>query len=127
MVSSRPHVTVHLRKHINCQVEILGFSEEDQQHFIEHSLKNQPAKISVLKQYLKQHINIKNLCFIPFNMTIFYSYSRIKKKGLFLLLPLICTTCSFALPSIPILPSLISILRKRSKILIACHNPTIKL
>ena len=70
VVSSRPHVTMHLRENINCHVEILGFSEEDQQHFIEHSLKNQPDKISVLKQYLKQHIAIRNLCFIPFNMTI---------------------------------------------------------
>ena len=69
VVSSRPHVTMHLRENINCQVEILGFSEEDQQHFIEESLKNQPDKIPVLKQYLKSHIAISSLCFMPFNMT----------------------------------------------------------
>ncbi len=70
VVSSRSHVSMHLRKNINCQVEILGFSEEDQKHFIEESLKNQPDKIPVLKQYLKNHITISNLCFMPFNMTI---------------------------------------------------------
>ena len=70
VVSSRPHVTMHLRENISCQVEILGFSKEDQQHFIEESLKNQPDKISLLKQYLKSHITISNLCFMPFNMTI---------------------------------------------------------
>ena len=70
VVSSRPHASTHLRDNINCQVEILGFSEQDQQHFIEHSLKGQPHKISELKQYLKHHSTISNLCFIPFNMTI---------------------------------------------------------
>ena len=70
VVSSRPHASTHLRDNISCQVEILGFSEQDQQHFIEHSLKGQPHKISELKQYLKHHSAISNLCFIPFNMTI---------------------------------------------------------
>ena len=70
VVSSRPHASTHLRDNISCQVEILGFSEQDQQHFIEHSLKDQPHKISELKQYLKHHSAISNLCFIPFNMTI---------------------------------------------------------
>ena len=70
VVSSRPHASTHLRDNISCQVEILGFSEQDQQHFIEHSLKDQPHKISELKQYLKHHSAISNICFIPFNMTI---------------------------------------------------------
>ena len=70
VVSSRPHASTHLRDNISCQVEILGFSEKDQQHFIEHSLKDQPHKIPELKQYLKRHSTISNLCFIPFNMTI---------------------------------------------------------
>ena len=70
VISSRPHASTHLRDNISCQVDILGFSEQDQQHFIEHSLKDQPHKISELKQYLKHHFTISNLCFIPFNMTI---------------------------------------------------------
>ena len=70
VISSRPHVSTHLRHNISCQVEILGFSQQDQQHFIEHSLKGQPHKISKLKQYLKHHPNINNLCFIPFYLTI---------------------------------------------------------
>ena len=70
VVSSRPHASSRLRDNIDRQVEILGFSEQDQQHFIEHSLKDQPHKISELKQYLKHHSAISNLCFIPFNMTI---------------------------------------------------------
>ena len=70
VVSSRPHVSTDLRNNINCHVEILGFSKQDQQHFIEHSLKDQQYKIPILLQYLKDHSTISNLCFIPFNMTI---------------------------------------------------------
>ena len=80
VVSSRPHASTHLRDNISCQVEILGFSEKDQQHFIEHSLKDQPHKISELKQYLKRHSTISNLCFIPFNMTILLFLYKDKEK-----------------------------------------------
>ena len=38
VVSSRPHASMHLRHNIRCQVEVLGFSEQDQQHFIEPQL-----------------------------------------------------------------------------------------
>ena len=69
VVSSCPHASTHLCDNISCQVEILGFSEKDQ-HFIDHSLKDQPHKMSELKQYLKHHSTINNLCFLPFNMTI---------------------------------------------------------
>ena len=70
VVSSRSHIATHLRVNISCQVEILGFSEEDQQDFIKHSLNDDQGKISGLNQYLKQHSTISNLCFIPFNITL---------------------------------------------------------
>ena len=70
VVSSRPHISADLRNKISCQVEILGFSEQDQQQFMEHSLEGQPHKIVELKEYLKEHRIISNLCFIPFNMAI---------------------------------------------------------
>ena len=73
VVSSDPYVSAHLCDNISCQVEILGFSEKDQQHFIEHSLEDQPHKVLELKRYLKYHSAISNLCCIPFNMTILLS------------------------------------------------------
>ena len=82
LVSSRPHASTHLRDNIRCQVEILGFSEQDQQHFIEHSLRGQPHKILELKQYLKYHPTISNLCFIPFNMTILLFLYKNKEETL---------------------------------------------
>ena len=70
VVSSRPHASARLRDSLSCRVEILGFSEEEQQHFIEHSLEDQQDKVSELKQYLKHHPSIFKLCSIPFNMAI---------------------------------------------------------
>ena len=70
VVSSRSHIATHLRVITSCQIEILGFSEEDQQDFIKHSLNDDQDKISELDQYLKQHSTISNLCFIPFYITI---------------------------------------------------------
>ena len=80
VVSSRPHASTHLRDNISCQVEILGFSEEDQQHFIELSLNNQPHKISELKEYLKHHPAISDLCCIPLHMTILLFLYKNKEK-----------------------------------------------
>ena len=69
VVSSRPHASTDLRRHFFCRVEILGFSEEDQQHFVEHSLEDDEQK-QELKKYLQDHPAISNLCYIPFNMTV---------------------------------------------------------
>ena len=82
VVSSRPHASGNLRYNVNCHVEILGFSEQDQKNFTEHSLKDYPNKISELKQYLQHHFPISNLCSIPFNMTILlFLYKEFLKDG----------------------------------------------
>ena len=70
VVSSRPHASTRLRNNVSCRVEILGFSEEDQTHFIQQSLEGQEEKISHLSKYFTTHPTIVNLCFVPFNMTI---------------------------------------------------------
>ena len=70
VVSSRPHASTHLRDNVTCRLEILGFSEEDQTHFIQQSLKGHEEKISRLYKYLTTHPTIASLLFVPFNMTI---------------------------------------------------------
>ena len=70
VVSSRPHTSTRLRDNVTHRVEILGFSEEDQTHFIQQSLEGQEEKILRLSNYLKTHPTIASLCFVPFNMTI---------------------------------------------------------
>ena len=70
VVSSRPHASTCLHDNVICRIEILGFSEEDQIHFIQQSLEGQEEKIVQLKKYLEMHSTIASLCYTPFNMTI---------------------------------------------------------
>ena len=70
VISSRPHALTDLRKHFFCRVEILGFSEEHQLHFVENSLVGDVKKQQELKKFLRNHPTISSLCYIPFNMTV---------------------------------------------------------
>jgi len=70
VVSSRPHASVSLRKQATIKVDILGFTEEEQYHYIKQSLKGQPKSIEKLTHYLQDHFTISNLCLVPFNIVI---------------------------------------------------------
>ena len=69
VVSSRPHASVLLRKQATLRVDILGFTEEQRKHYIEHSLNNQ-SQIKQLTTYLDQHDIINSLCYLPFNILL---------------------------------------------------------
>ena len=69
VVSSRPHGSVLLRKQATLQVDILGFTEEQRKHYIEHSLNDQ-SQIKQLTTYLEQHVIISSLCYVPFNIVL---------------------------------------------------------
>jgi len=70
VVSSRPHASKKIRQNASCYVDILGFAKEEQQAFIQESLKGKSEKIEELRKYLESHPNIGSLCYIPFNMVI---------------------------------------------------------
>ena len=70
VVSSRPHATVHLRERATVRVEIVGFTEVEQNQFIQQVLKEQPQSIKELTQYLEDHFTISSLCVVPFNMVV---------------------------------------------------------
>jgi len=70
VVSSHPHASVSLHKQATSKVDILGFSKEEQYHYIEQSLKGQPQSIEKLTGYLQDHLTISSLCLVPFNMVI---------------------------------------------------------
>ena len=70
IVSSRPHASANLRKQATITVDILGFTENEQRQYIEHSLRGQPQCIEKLYHYMKGHPIISNLCLVPFNMVI---------------------------------------------------------
>ena len=69
VVSSRPHASLLLRKQASLRVDILGFSEEQRKHYIEHSLNHQ-QQIKQLNTYLDQHNIISRLCYLPFNILL---------------------------------------------------------
>ena len=69
VVSSRPHASVLLRKKATLRVEILGFTEEQRKHYIEHSLSDQ-SQVKQLTTYLQQHAIINSLCYIPLNIVL---------------------------------------------------------
>ena len=70
IVTSCPHASLCLHKKATLRVDILGFTEEEQGHFIAQSLNKQPQKVSELTNYLQQNTTISSLCFTPFNMTV---------------------------------------------------------
>ena len=69
VVSSRPHASVRLRKQDTLRVDILGFTEDQRKHYIEHSLNDQ-SQIKQLTTYLEKHIIINSLCYVPFNIVL---------------------------------------------------------
>ena len=70
IVSSRPHASVTLREQATISADILGFTDDEQRHYIEHSLKGHPQCIEKLIHYLEDHPIISNLCLVPFNIVI---------------------------------------------------------
>ena len=69
-VSSRPHVTVHLREQATFTVDILGLPKIERNQFIQQILEDQPQKITELIQYLGDHSSISGLCVVPFHMVV---------------------------------------------------------
>ena len=81
VITSRPHATVDLLKHASYRVEIIGFTDERRQEFVDENLKENAED---LKNYLKKHEIIDTLCYIPLNMTIvlFLFKENVKCKDL---------------------------------------------
>ena len=85
VVSSRPHASVHLRKQATLRVDILGFTEEQRKHCIEHSLNGQ-SQVKQLTTYLEQHVIISSLCYVPFNIVLLQSWGSYFLKVIYYIL-----------------------------------------
>ena len=72
VVLSCPHASVSLRKQATIKVDILGFTKEEQHHYIEQSLKGQPQSFEKLTHYMQDHLTINNLCLVPLNIVFLY-------------------------------------------------------
>ena len=62
VVSSRPHASTSLRYNALCQVDILGFSKDDQLQFCRNALLDQPGELKCLLNFLETHPAISSLC-----------------------------------------------------------------
>ena len=95
IVSSRPHASVNLREEASIRVEILGFTEEEREHYIHQALKREPHSIRNLTNYLEEHWTISSLCFVPFNMVVLifiYKQGVLPKNSIELYNLFICLT-----------------------------------
>ena len=70
VVSSHPHALESLHKQADIRVDILGFTETEQELYIKQALSSQPHKIKELTKYLHQQPSIDSICFVPFNTVI---------------------------------------------------------
>ena len=72
VVTSRPTASdiTMLQGVADVKIEILGFTKESGQAFIENGLKNNPYEKDKLKTYLNENKVIFSLCYIPFILSI---------------------------------------------------------
>ena len=70
VVSSCPAASEVLHQIADVKVEILGFTEEDRQMFINNELKDNSDKLARLNSYVKENSIIDNLCYNPFILSI---------------------------------------------------------
>ena len=80
VVTSRPHATFDMQKHVSFRVVIIGFTMQRRHEFLTKNLEPGPA--AALENYLKEHAVIDTLCHIPLNLTILVSLVTIRKQKL---------------------------------------------
>ena len=71
VITSRSSACRSLYNLADSRVEILGFTENDRQLYINQALKDSQSDITRVKQYFNSHLTISSLCYIPLNMAIF--------------------------------------------------------
>ncbi|XP_065903604.1 protein NLRC3-like isoform X2 [Dysidea avara] len=70
VITSRSFACGSLCGQADRRMEILGFTSNDRQDYIQRALEKNPDDIARLKQYLDSHPTVDSLCYIPLNMTI---------------------------------------------------------
>ena len=76
VITSRPHATTKLQQFVSYRVQIIGFTDNRRQKFIQDNLQKNAAEH--LTNYLLKHEIIDTLCYIPLNMSIVTSIFRDK-------------------------------------------------
>ena len=82
IVTSRPNASIELRKTVHTRGEVLGFLKNQIDEYIVKSYPDSSKKAEDLKTYLNSHLNIKHMCYVPFNLVmIIFIYNQCQKKS----------------------------------------------
>ena len=103
IVSSHPHASVRLREQATSKVDILGFTETEQEQYIKESLKDQQSKTEKFVIYLQGHSKI-SIAYALYPSTLLLWFTCTSKESLFLKILLNYTFILYSLLSTITLP-----------------------
>ena len=70
VVASRPAATHQFRNYASKHVEVLGFLEPQIHEYVNNYFTECPDKARGLLHYLKQHLNIMHMCYLPLHVAM---------------------------------------------------------
>ncbi|XP_065894123.1 nucleotide-binding oligomerization domain-containing protein 1-like [Dysidea avara] len=70
VITSRSFTYGSVCQFADCRKEIIGFTNNDRQEYIQQALANKPDDTTNLKQYFDSHPTVSSMCYIPLYMTI---------------------------------------------------------
>ena len=84
LITSRPWASEFLHReckdHISQHIEILGFTKDDIQFYLENTVPNDPSLLADLKKYISCYPHIGSLMYIPLNSAIVVEVYRNSRK-----------------------------------------------
>ena len=69
-ITSRPNASIQLRKSVTIRAEVLGFLEPHVMEYIDRSYAQETSKATEVKAYLREHQNIKHMCYLPLHLVM---------------------------------------------------------
>ena len=85
LITSRPWASEFLhwqcKRHISQYIEILGFTKEDIQSYLESATADDPSLLTDLKKYISCYPHINSLMYIPLNSVIVVEVYQNSRKG----------------------------------------------
>ena len=84
LITSRPWASEFLhrecKRHISQHIEILGFTKDNIQSYLESTIPNDPSLLADLKKYISCYPHINSMMYIPLNSAIVVEVYRNSKK-----------------------------------------------
>ena len=84
LITSRPWASEFLhmkyKRHISQHIEILGFTKENIQSYLKHTICDDPSLLADLKKYISCYPHINSMMYIPLNSAIVVEVYRNSRK-----------------------------------------------